>query len=109
MPYTGISDNSLLMVQHFIRGLNDNIIGNVKIFQPISLKDTFLQALLLEVSMNSAQGGLENVQARGSSYSGLPQGNQSQGVGSSKNPPTFSKGNQEQQGRKFFHGRNGGS
>ena len=42
MSYAGINDSSPLMVQHFIRGLNANIIGGVKVFQPKTLKDAIL-------------------------------------------------------------------
>lgn len=42
MPYTRISDSSLVMVQHFIRGTNDRIIGGVKVFQPKTLKDVVM-------------------------------------------------------------------
>ena len=39
MPYAGFSDSSPLMVQHFIRRLNNRYIGGVKVFQPKTLKD----------------------------------------------------------------------
>ena len=42
-------------------------------------------------------------------YSRTSRDNQSQGVGSSKNSPNFFKGNQDKPGRKFFHGKSGGS
>lgn len=51
VPYAGISDNSPLMVKHFIRGLNDNIIGGVKVSQPKTLKGTIMQATLVEVTV----------------------------------------------------------
>ena len=63
----------------------------------------------MEASVFLGQGGLPRVQAGGSSYSVPSRGNQSQRALSSKNPPNFSKSNQEQQGRKFFHGNSGGS
>ena len=59
--------------------------------------------------MTSGQGGLPSVQAREFLYSGASRNDQSQGAGSSKNSPNFSKGNQEKPGRKFFHGNSGGS
>ena len=96
VPYAGVSDSSPLMVQHFIRGLNDSIIGGVKVFQPKTLKDVVLRATLVEASVFSGQGGVPGVQAGGSSYSIPSRGNQLQRALSSKNPPNFSKGNQEQ-------------
>ena len=38
MSYARINDSSPLMVQNFIRGINANIIGGVKVFQPNNLK-----------------------------------------------------------------------
>ena len=48
MPYVGINDSSQLTVQHFTRGLNNQYIGGVKVFQPKTLKDAIRQAILVE-------------------------------------------------------------
>ena len=49
--------------------------------------------MLVEMSVTSGQGGLLGVQARGLLYSGASRNDQSQGAGSSKNSPNFSKSN----------------
>lgn len=77
MSYVEISDSSSLMVQYLIKGLSDRIIGEVKVFQPKTLKDAVLQATLVEASVTLGQGGLLGVQTGGSSYSRPPKGNHS--------------------------------
>ena len=57
MPFAGINDSSPLMVQHFIRGLNNRFIGGVKIFQPKTLKDVIRQAILIEQNVTLGHGG----------------------------------------------------
>ena len=41
MPYVGISDNHnpTQLAQYFIRGLNNHLVGGVKVFEPKTLKD----------------------------------------------------------------------
>ena len=39
MPFLGISDNPTQLAQHFIRGLNNHLVGGVKVFEPKTLKD----------------------------------------------------------------------
>ena len=75
MSYVGISDSSPLMIQHFIKGLNANIIGDVKVFQPKTLKDAILEATVAKMSVTLGQGGLPGVQARGSPCSGASRDN----------------------------------
>ena len=57
MPNAGISDSSPLMVQHFIRGLNNRFIGGVKVFLPKTLKDAIQQAILVEQNVIAGHGG----------------------------------------------------
>ena len=39
MPFSRFSDNPAQLTHHFIRGLNNRIIGGVKVFEPKTLKD----------------------------------------------------------------------
>jgi hypothetical protein len=39
MPYVGINDSSPQLAQHFIKGLNNRLVGGVKVFEPKTLKD----------------------------------------------------------------------
>ena len=57
MPSIGISDNSPLMVQYIIQGLNNYFIGGVKVFQPKTLKDVIQQAILMEHNVALGYGG----------------------------------------------------
>ena len=57
MPYSWISDNPTQLAQHFIRGLNNHLVGGVKVFEPKSLKDVMHQAILVEQSVNLGHGG----------------------------------------------------
>ena len=39
MPFSGFSDNLTHLTHHFIRGLNNRIVGGIKVFEPKTLKD----------------------------------------------------------------------
>ena len=39
MPCVGISNNPTHLAQHFIRGLNNYLVGGVKVLEPKTLKD----------------------------------------------------------------------
>jgi hypothetical protein len=88
MPYAGISDSSPLMVQHFIRGLNNRYIGGVKVFEPKTLKHAIRQAILVEQNVTSRHGGFVGAPSSGHASSG-PRGTQNQGTVSNKKPPFF--------------------
>ena len=57
------------MTQHFIRGLNNHIIGGIKVFEPKTLKDAVHQAILVEKSVNLGQGGFVGALAASGSKS----------------------------------------
>ena len=39
MPYVWINDSSPQLEQYFIRGLNNHLVGDVKLFEPKTLND----------------------------------------------------------------------
>ena len=84
MPFSVISDNPTQLAQHFIRGLNNNIVGGVKVFEPKTLKDVVHRAILVEQSVNLGHGG----------FVGAPTTSGSKGnhnLGGNRKPP-FPKG-----------------
>ena len=89
MPFSGFSDNPTHLTHHFIRGLNNHIVGGVKVFEPKTLKDAVRRAILVEQSVNLGQGGFVGAP----SFMGQKR-NQNQG-GNRKS--SFPKGNQYQQ------------
>lgn len=91
MPYAGISNSSPLMVQHFIRSLNNRYIGGVKVFEPKTLKHAVRQAILVEQNVTSGHGGFVGAPSSGLTPSSS-KGTQNQGVGGDRKP-SFSRGN----------------
>ena len=85
MPFSGFIDNPTQLAQQFIRGLNNCIVGGVKVFEPKILKDVVHRAILVEQSVNLGQGG----------FVGAPTASRSKGnhnSGGNRKPP-FPKGN----------------
>ena len=89
MPFSRFGDNLAQLTHHFIRGLNNHIVGGVKVFESKTLKDAIRQAILVEQSVNLRQGGFV-----GAPSSSGQKGNHNSG-GNRK--PSFPKGNQSQQ------------
>lgn len=87
VPYARINENSSLMVQHFIQGLNNHLIGGVKFFQPKTLKDVVHQAILIEKNVTLGYGGF-----LGAPVASRSKGNQ--GMRSSRRP--YSLGSNQQ-------------
>lgn len=48
MFFSVFSENSAQLTQHFIRGLNNCIIGGVKVLEPKILKDVVCRAIIVE-------------------------------------------------------------
>ena len=57
IPFSRISDNLAQLAQHFIRGLNNHLVGGVKVFDPKTLKYVVHRAILVEQSVNLGHGG----------------------------------------------------
>lgn len=89
MSFSGSNENSAQLTQHFIRGLNNHIIGGVKVFEPKNLRDVVHRAIIVEKSVNLGQGGFV-----GAPTASGPKGDFNLG-GNKK--PFFSKGKQYQQ------------
>ena len=88
MSFSRFSENLAQLTQHFIRGLNNHIIGGVKVFEPKNLKDAIHRAILVEQSVNLGQGGFVGALAASRSKGNFNSG------GNKK--PFFSKGKQYQ-------------
>ena len=89
MPFSRFNDNPTQLAQKFIRGLNNHIVGGVKVFEPKTLKDAVHRSILVEKSVNLGHGGFVGVPT-----SSRPKGNHNSG-GHMK--PPFPKGNQNHQ------------
>ena len=61
IPFSGISDNPAQLAQNFIRGLNNHLVGGVKVFEPKTLKDAVHRVILVEQSVILGHGGLVGV------------------------------------------------
>lgn len=88
--YAGFGQDTALLVQHFIRGLNARIIGKVLLFEPKTLREAVVKAKLIEANIASSY----DRQPGGSSGSGF-RGNQSLGSKNFKKLSNFYKGNQK--------------
>ena len=89
MPFSGFGDNSAQLTHHFIRGLNNRIVGGVKVFDPKTLKDAVRRDILVEQSVNLGQGGFV-----GAPSSAGQKGNHNSG---DNKKSSFPKGGQSQQ------------
>lgn len=59
--YGGIDNDEAMLVQHFLRGLNDRINGGVRIFEPTLVEVAMVKARLVEQSLSRAHGGQSGV------------------------------------------------
>ena len=84
VPFLGFSDNATHLTHHFIRGLNNRIVGGVKVFEPKTPKDAVHRAILVEQSVNLGHGGFV-----GAPSSSGQKGNHN--LGGNRKPP-FPKG-----------------
>lgn len=46
-----------MLVQHFLRGLNDRINGGVRVFEPTLVEIAMAKARLVEMNLSYALGG----------------------------------------------------
>lgn len=51
-----------MLVQHFVRGLNERINGGVQLFEPKSMEVVMEKACLVEDNFNSTLGGTPGAQ-----------------------------------------------
>ncbi|XP_057844866.2 uncharacterized protein LOC131054379 [Cryptomeria japonica] len=56
-PFSGYKEDGPMLVQHFIRGFNGHIFGDVAVFEPKSLRDAIAKAFLVERNVNLSLGG----------------------------------------------------
>lgn len=71
----------MMLVQHFMRGLNDCINGGVRVFEPSSVELAMAKSKLIENNLACAHGGQLGVQIGNAPFSGSrTRGNQSQAV-----------------------------
>lgn len=55
--YAGIGNDEVMLVQHFLRGLNDCISGGVRVVEPVSVEIAIVKAKLVEKNLGRAHGG----------------------------------------------------
>lgn len=60
--YVGISDDEVMLVQHFIRGLNSCISGGVHVFELKTMEVAVENAHIVEENLAMALGGKTGVQ-----------------------------------------------
>ncbi|XP_059072251.1 uncharacterized protein LOC131043017 [Cryptomeria japonica] len=96
--YAGIGNDEAMLVQHFLRGLNDRISGGVRVFEPVSVEAAVAKARLVEQNLIRAHGGQAGVQIGSVPSSGnRARGNQSQSAAPFRTPQAPAKGGQQQQ------------
>lgn len=95
--YVGIGNDEAMLVQNFLRGLNDCICGGVRVFEPPSIEIAMAKARLVELNLSCALGGQTCVQIGSTPFSGnRAWGNQSQSAAPFRTPQTPAKGGQQQ-------------
>lgn len=95
--YAGISHDEGMLVQHFVRGLNAQISGGVRVFQPKTMEVAVEKARLVEENLAMALGGHIGGQMGSTLVSGVvSHGGPVLAAGSSKGHPETSKGEQQQ-------------
>ena len=60
--YARIGNDEAMLVQHFLRGLNDRISGGVRVFEPPSIEIVVVKARLVELNLSHALGAHLGVQ-----------------------------------------------
>ncbi|XP_057839807.2 uncharacterized protein LOC131049758 isoform X2 [Cryptomeria japonica] len=110
--YVGIGNDEVMLVQHFLRGLNDRTSGGVRVFEPASVEVAMAKARLVEQNLSRAHGGQSGVQIGSVPFSGSrARGNQSQPTAPFRSPQAPAKGGQKQQPPRLkqFQGQQGGN
>lgn len=59
--YVRLDNNEAMLVQLFLRGLNDRISGRVRVFEPASIEVVMAKARLVEKNLSHAHGGQSGV------------------------------------------------
>jgi hypothetical protein len=95
-PFSGFKDDGPILVQHFIRGLNNLISGEVAVLEPQNLRDAITKAYLVERKIKG-RGGYASGQT--SNVGSGSKGNFDQG--NSKNQQSSFKGGQNFPKKKF--------
>lgn len=60
--YAEIGNDEAMLLQHFLRGLNDRISGGVRVFEPTLVEIAVAKARLVELNLSRALGGQPRVQ-----------------------------------------------